>query len=88
MAYKQKSEDLQNISRAMKDKANYGPGPGDEDNDNTEEKEKPEQTYVTDPKIIDERFSEEDKKYAERLSLLRKPVNKIEIEKLKAQDNK
>ena len=29
MAYKQKAEDLQNISRAMKDKASYGPGGGD-----------------------------------------------------------
>ncbi len=31
MAYKQKAEDLKEISRSMKDKSNYGPGPGDED---------------------------------------------------------
>tara|TARA_R100000664_G_C2684486_1_gene91091 strand:+ start:151 stop:453 length:303 start_codon:yes stop_codon:yes gene_type:complete len=31
MAYKQKSEDLKNISRSMRVKSNYGPGPGDED---------------------------------------------------------
>ena len=29
MAYKQKAEDLQNISRSMKNKASYGPGGGD-----------------------------------------------------------
>ena len=35
MAYKQKSEDLKNISRSMRVKSNYGPGPGDEDSENS-----------------------------------------------------
>ena len=80
MAYKQKSEDLQNISRAMKDKANYGPGPGDKDNDDTEEKEGIEQAYNTDPSLIDSmNLSEEDEKAAITLSLNRDAVNRKSI---------
>ena len=83
MAYKQKSEDLQNISRAMRINSNYGPGPGDRDNDDTTEKEESEQTYVTDPSLIDKmNLSEEDEKAAITLSLSRKPVNITEIRKL------
>ena len=48
MAYKQKSEDLKNITRSMKVKSNYGPGPGDEDSKDSEDSK----TETTDKDIV------------------------------------
>ena len=45
MAYKQKSEDLSGITRAMTDSSTYGPGP--EKKKTEEEKQKEKETYST-----------------------------------------